>query len=128
MGLGKRPPKQSEQREVLSLRLDSLSQSLPAQIRLLKVDVEGFELDVLQGAKETLKKCAVLMIEFHDVKEATGQEKIDLLKNLGFVPFILQKDSRLSPLECSKGSLQSADLIFLNKNVHDLGKRSDLFC
>lgn len=40
--------------KVRALRLDTLQ---PARLDLLKVDVEGTELDVLEGAVQTIERC-----------------------------------------------------------------------
>lgn len=44
----------------------TLDTSLPGRdITLLKIDTEHFELEVLKGAKETLKRCQFLILEIH---------------------------------------------------------------
>lgn len=40
---------------------------------LLKIDVQGFELSVLSGASETLKKCAYVYVECSEVELYLGQ-------------------------------------------------------
>ncbi len=45
-------------------RLDTLTQHLP-QISLLKIDVQGYELPVMQGAIETLKKTMFVLVELN---------------------------------------------------------------
>lgn len=47
-------------------RLDDLN-LLPAgqSVDLMKIDVEGFELDVLKGAPETLKNTKIVLVEFN---------------------------------------------------------------
>ena len=53
---------------VKSRTLDSLSREhrFPARIRLLKIDVEGYELFVLKGASELLKATEILYFEYWD--------------------------------------------------------------
>lgn len=52
----------SDMEAVLLVKLDGLQ--LP-RVDLLKIDVEGMELEVLAGAKETIERCRpVMMIEF----------------------------------------------------------------
>jgi len=44
----------------------TLDASLPdCDITLLKIDTEHFELEVLKGARETLKRCQFLILEIH---------------------------------------------------------------
>lgn len=45
-------------------RLDDFA-DLPAQIDLMKIDVEGFELDVLEGASGVLNRTKAVLIEFN---------------------------------------------------------------
>lgn len=56
--------------------------------QLIKIDVQGAELDVLMGAKETLKSCQHLIIELRNVEYNIGSPEketvIDYLKSIGF--------------------------------------------
>jgi FkbM family methyltransferase len=45
-------------------RIDDLD-DLPERIDLMKIDVEGFELDVLEGGADALKRTRVALIEFN---------------------------------------------------------------
>lgn len=45
--------------------LDSIPEVNDRDISLLKLDVEGFEIDVLLGAKETLKRTQIVLMEFN---------------------------------------------------------------
>jgi FkbM family methyltransferase len=62
----------------------------PARNALLKLDVQGFELSVLKGAKRALKNCAYVYAECSEIPLYTGQalfpEVADFLKNEGFKP------------------------------------------
>jgi FkbM family methyltransferase len=62
------------------------SYELPS-IDLMKVDVEGYELDVLKGAKQTLARCRpTLMIEMHHWLGAMGEaELFNILIEAGYV-------------------------------------------
>lgn len=49
-------------RDVPMITLDDLAADLPGRIGL-KIDTEGFELDVLRGGPETLKRCDFVILE-----------------------------------------------------------------
>ena len=70
-------------------RLDDLSEHWSGRSRqLLKLDVQGFELNVLRGAIETLKSCAYVYAECSEVALYDGQAlraEVELfLKTQGF--------------------------------------------
>jgi FkbM family methyltransferase len=54
------------------------------EIDLLKVDVEGLELEVLKGAKGLLKRTRYIMVEVSPITEARMREVLDLLRPFGF--------------------------------------------
>lgn len=55
---------------------------------LIKIDVQGAELDVLVGASESLKTCQHLIVELRDVEYNIGSPEkeviIDYLSSQGF--------------------------------------------
>lgn len=70
--------------------IDSLveSNNLP-QPDLIKIDVQGAELDVLRGAEKTLSKCSNLIVELQHKQYNKGaphySQVVEYLKTLGFV-------------------------------------------
>lgn len=79
--------------EVPTCRLDELVEKAdPGRpLRLLKIDVEGFEAEVLEGATATLATRGPLVVcEFHDpLLRAAGRSSQELLRRfeaLGYVP------------------------------------------
>jgi FkbM family methyltransferase len=59
------------------------------RIDLLKVDVEGLELDVLQGAQETLTFVDRLVLEYHSLD--LGRRVVELLAEHGLAPVLDEK-------------------------------------
>ncbi len=53
---------------------------------LLKIDIDGFELQVIAGAKETLKKCSIVIIE---CQSAQLTKRISAVEAAGFTLFDL---------------------------------------
>ncbi len=70
--------------------LDHLLQAYPGRIGLLKIDVEGYEMDVLLGAAQTLARTDRILLEYSpDFLAECGHEPMDLLNTLqraGFQP------------------------------------------
>lgn len=57
---------------------------LVKDISFIKIDVEGFELDVLKGMKQTLKSAALGTCVFVEMTKENKKEGISLLRDLGF--------------------------------------------
>ncbi len=80
---------------------------------LMKVDVQGFELDVLAGAETTLQRVDVLIVETSMVelyeRQPLFHEVYEFLRARGFV-FAGSFDQILDP---SGGAVLQADAIFL---------------
>jgi FkbM family methyltransferase len=77
--------------QVEALTLADLMSRVPAQARidLVKMDIEGAELDVLEGApKELLERVSQFTIEFHQFVHPESRPRVERIKqrfrNLGF--------------------------------------------
>ena len=95
--------------------LNNISEKLEKWI-LLKIDVDGKEIDILKGGYECLKKCAFIIIE------AQKDRFIDICK-------ILQENNfsifNICDICYLKNSFWQCDLIFINNNVKSLNKEFD---
>jgi FkbM family methyltransferase len=75
--------------EISTITLDSLK--LPA-VDLMKIDVEGHELEVLKGAEETLGRTNRVICEiWHD--HPRRQEALDFMEQLHFQREVIDKDN-----------------------------------
>ena len=66
------------------ITIDSLSYE---NIDLIKIDVEGYEMEVLKGAEKTLTNTQYLMIELNNNTKKYGSSNIDVeehIEGLGF--------------------------------------------
>ena len=52
-------------------------------VDLIKIDVEGFEMNVLRGAKDTLKDCNFLMIELNNNSKKYNSSNNEIEKYIG---------------------------------------------
>lgn len=60
--------------------LDSILSNFPGEIDLLKIDIEGFEVDALMGASETLARTKHVLIEYSPKYiQACGRDPMELL-------------------------------------------------
>jgi FkbM family methyltransferase len=77
------PHRETQQKFTVAMcRLDTVTERL-SSIRLLKIDVEAYEWEVLQGATATLAKTKNLIIELHP-QSASLDRSVNLLKEMGF--------------------------------------------
>jgi len=106
-----------EPREVKVIRLDDLIDKyrLSSDI-LLKVDVQGAELDVLDGAQKMLQFCEVVILEvsfFKFLKDAPEFfDVINYMNNRNFVVYDVF-DGHNRPID---GALAQRDILFVKEN------------
>ena len=78
-------------------RLDD--ELLPAHIDLIKIDVEGYELEVFRGATNVLNRTDAIFFEIFDKNSAMfnydSKQVLDLLFNLGFVIFSIDIEKKI---------------------------------
>ena len=80
---------------------------------LLKIDTQGSELDILKGAKETIKNCLLIYLECpiidYNKNSPNLTEYINYLNLIGFIPFDICEVHRIDEV------LIQVDILFIKK-------------
>jgi FkbM family methyltransferase len=101
-------------------RLDSIQNQQIAAPALLKLDVQGAELQVLEGCGMLLKFFGVIITEINFTSIYDGQAGYDQLfaamRSLGFTRFI-----QLRPNEVGSSGIHSCDVMFLRDGIGEEG-------
>lgn len=109
--VGERDEGQTTQRVVEIVTIDAVAHELPGPI-VMKVDVEGDELDVLRGAAETLGRTELVLLETSLFELVPGQplahDVVGFMAERGFVLYDVFH-GHLRPLD---GALAQVDLAF----------------
>ena len=91
--------------------------SIDKTIGIMKIDVQGFEVEVLKGAKLTLERTIIVLLEVNNHNGYTGSPKyyeIDsMMRESGFFLFDLCPSTRDS------GRLKEWDVIYINKKYYE---------
>lgn len=103
--------------QVPVVTLDSAIAADPARSIFLKIDVQGFEKEVLEGATETLKRTTALYLELPVQHLYAGswtfREAINFIDDLGFEPAQFRT---VSPLPDDPASAVEFDCLFRRKD------------
>jgi FkbM family methyltransferase len=69
-------------------------------VDMLKMDIEGAEIEVLKDCRQSLINVKNIFVEFHSYRNEPQKlyEVIDVLENAGFRYFVMQPENRTSPL------------------------------
>ena len=69
-------------------------------VDMLKMDIEGAEIEVLKDCRESLSNVKNIFVEFHSYTNEPQRlsELIDVLESAGFRYFVMQPENRVSPL------------------------------
>jgi len=69
-------------------------------VDILKMDIEGAEIEVLKDCRESLSNVKNIFVEFHSymIEPQRLSVVIDVLESAGFRYFVMQPENRVSPL------------------------------
>jgi FkbM family methyltransferase len=69
-------------------------------VDMLKMDIEGTEIEVLKDCRESLTNVKNIFVEFHSYRNKPQKlsEVIEVLETAGFRYFVMQPENRVSPL------------------------------
>jgi methyltransferase, FkbM family len=103
-------------REIEVFSLDTLlSQSKIEPPSFLKLDVQGYEIKILEGGKISLSRCDVILMECQFYKFCPDMRTLDktiiYMSNLGFVPYEIV-DVLRRPLD---GAMGQCDFLFVRR-------------
>lgn len=109
--------------EGLPVRVLALDSLQLATCNLLKIDVEGFEPQVLQGARETILRCRPLIYIEND-RPAQQQAVIDLIAGLDYrlhwhAPFLFDPENFNGVQENIFGGVASANMLWVPRESGD---------
>lgn len=81
----------------------------------IKIDTQGSEIDILEGAQKTLEKCNIILIECPIISYNKGaptlNEYVDYLNKIGFLPIEICDMHHMDKV------LIQIDIIFLKKEI-----------
>lgn len=119
----------------VSITLDDLVGSLGlSRVDVVKIDVDGFELDVLRGAHRTLRRFSPLLVmewspSSQCLRHADPAELVDLLKEAGYRPQRIHRSGRSTDVgwkylnRVRDGA--SRDMVFVSSHEADLAGRDE---
>lgn len=85
---------------------------------LLKIDVQGYELEVLKGSKNLLKKIKYIIVETSQNKLYSNQPvKEDVIEFLNQNNFVKHRENQ--PTKIKNYNIIQSDILFKNKSIND---------
>jgi len=78
----------------LKVGIRKLDTVIHQDVKMIKIDAEGSELDIIRGTENIISSSNELIIIYEINRELSGQELLDALNSLGFKSFIV-KDGKL---------------------------------
>ena len=86
-----------------------------AKPNFIKIDVQGAELDILEGAKNSLDQCNLIYMECpileYNIQAPTFNEYIKFMSNIDFIPLQILEQHLI------EGELVQFDIIFIRRSI-----------
>ncbi len=99
----------------MMVRLDDFLAKNQDEIGIMKIDVQGYEMDVLKGAETTLKRTDIIVLEANNHEGYTGSAKYyDIDKYLRERNYTLYD---ILPSIVDNGKLKEWDMIYMNNSA-----------
>jgi FkbM family methyltransferase len=110
-------PKTEEPGKVIDIQCRKLDSLNIDNIGLIKIDVEGFEIEVLKGAKNTiLRNKPTMIIENESVHTEDTNELFLIMNELGFDKYFCNSKGKLKKIE--EFSVEKNQLDATNKDIN----------
>ena len=110
-------PKTKEPGKLINIQCRKLDNLDIKNIGLIKIDVEGFEIEVLKGARETLLKNKPIMIIENEVVHTDDTNELFLfMADLGYEKYICNSKGKLEKIE--DFSVQENQENAINKDIN----------
>jgi len=74
----------------LKVGIRKLDTVIRGDVKMIKIDAEGSELDIIRGAENIISSSLELIIIYEINRELSGQELLDSLDSLGFESFTVE--------------------------------------
>jgi FkbM family methyltransferase len=111
--------------KVQIIPLDTIVNQIKSVPHFIKIDVEGFELEVLKGGIQSLAQKPIIFVEIADTIRRKGFEythptysqTIETLTRLGYEGYVLHNDAYI-PIQKKTKDVGIAMYLFLNRNTH----------
>ena len=118
-------PKNEQSIEIKTMTLDEALKSTSLSIHLLKIDVEGHERCVLEGAKETISKdLPIIVLESDMPKDGKSSKRTfelaDCLNKYGYAPYSFNFDGDFRIGELDSFPIEHPNVLFLCGHHHDI--------
>jgi hypothetical protein len=101
---------------------DYISENNIKKIDFLKIDVEGYELDVIKGFGDKIENVEIIQFEYGGTYKDANIKLIDVIDYLSnsFCNFYYLDSNRLVPIEDFTDHYQYSNIVCFNKKIKNL--------